>query len=194
VVSRRDDSQSQPQPGVGLGNSSQESLQVSEAELAAARERVETQCLQCHDEDSISDQTIQQAQYGTAEPMIPRRWLRHGLYDHAAHRRIDCGFCHAGAYPDADASSAEDRSFIDHQHVMISGIETCQGCHREAAAPLPEDWQRWVFTSTSGSSPAGQQPAGDARSPFGGMPSWASDRCTTCHRYHPPDLVKDSLP
>ena len=159
----RDDTKTTPQPGEGLGKPAPSPRLVASVDVQAARKMVEVQCLQCHDGPSISDEAIAAGLAGTAQPMIPERWLKHGLYDHAAHRRINCRFCHEAAYPvDGPAKPPSD-----HETVMIAGIDSCQGCHRDAESPTPTE-----ITS--------QQ----VKSLFGGQPTWASDTCTLCHRYH----------
>jgi len=155
-----DDSQTTPQPGSGTGKSPGAATLATDAEVATARSLVETGCLQCHDTDSIGEDSIIAARNGTAMPMIPGRWLKHGIYDHAAHREISCRYCHSQAYPDGDKSPDPPN---DHQIRMIDGIDRCTGCHRDAETTVPDDLdQTW----------------------FGGQPTWASDNCTLCHRYH----------
>lgn len=159
--SPRDDSQSSPQPGKGAGGFGAAASLVAADEVAAARARVESQCLQCHDRDSITDQRIHSAV--SSEPMIPPRWFARGLYDHAAHRQIDCRYCHQQAYPTSGSPAPPE----DHRMVMIAGIDSCTGCHRDAESPTP----------ASVSSP-------DVVALLGGQATWASDACTLCHRYH----------
>lgn len=157
----RDDSQASPTPGTGLGEPAQVASPVADEEVAAARARIKSQCLKCHDEATISDEGIRSAD--SANPLIPSRWLERGLYDHAAHRQIDCQYCHEAAYPGDQSSSPPQ----DHETVMIAGIESCTGCHRDAESPTPAS-----ITDPS------------VASLLGGQPTWASDACTTCHRYH----------
>ena len=117
--------------------------------------------MQCHDQASITDQRIASA--STADPMIPARWFTHGLYDHGIHRQIDCKYCHQAAYPTAGSAQPPR----DQETVMIAGIDTCTGCHRDADTPTPE----------SISNP-------DVAALLGEQTTWASDRCILCHRYH----------
>jgi hypothetical protein len=163
----RDDTQPTPLAGDGSGNPppAAASPLASDGEIAAARKLVETQCLKCHDDTSIADEAIRNGLAATASPMIPARWLVHGLYDHGAHRQIDCRYCHSAAYP-VDGSAKPP---TDDETVMIDGIESCTGCHRDAESAPPA-------TLTS-----------DAAL-LGGQPTWASDQCTLCHRYHTPHV------
>ncbi|HEV2114310.1 MAG TPA: cytochrome c3 family protein [Terriglobales bacterium] len=46
------------------------------------------------------------------------RWMPHAVFDHEAHRAIECASCHAAA------SSSQRTS-----DVLIPGIKTCQSCH-----------------------------------------------------------------
>lgn len=162
----RDDTQATPLPGEGLGDPAPALTLPDPGELAQARQRVEAECLKCHEPEHITDQYLASASAGVAGPLIPPRWFVHGLYDHGVHRNIDCAFCHSAAYPSDDATPGPA---MDHQTVMIDNIESCTGCHRDADSPTP-------------SSLTGQ----DVVKQLGGMPNWASDNCTMCHRYHTP--------
>jgi hypothetical protein len=145
--------------------SQQLTKQWQQANLEKSREMLKQQCLKCHEESLIaSDQSIMAARDPDAPPLIPARWLAHGIYDHAAHRDVDCRYCHAQAY----AAGNPELPGQDQNTVMISGIESCVGCHRPAETPTPNDL-------LVGSEPDPQ---------FGGQSLWASDRCTMCHRYH----------
>jgi hypothetical protein len=129
--------------------------------LAATRQ----QCLKCHIEDDITDEAIRARHLHNQGPLIPPRWLRRGLYDHAAHRRIDCVYCHREAYPEhssGEANEGEARSIV-----MIGGIETCTDCHRGVGAATPS-----ALVSS------------EMAEILGGQSTWASDNCATCHRYH----------
>lgn len=160
----RDDQQATPQPGFGLGNPPPESDPIASAgTVAAAKKLVVGQCLKCHDENAIKDETIKSAISGTLPPMIPPRWFESGLYDHGIHREIDCRYCHEGAY----ATDGAAKPAMDQEQVMIAGIDTCTGCHRDAELPTPSS-----LTSVSHL--------------LGSQTTWASDNCTTCHRYHTP--------
>jgi Cytochrome c7 and related cytochrome c len=159
----RDDTQSTPQPGEGLGSSVAGSDPITAAtSVAAARQIVQAQCLKCHDEAATTDEAILAALSGTADPLIPPRWLQYGLYDHAIHREINCRYCHEGAYGPGAAGPA-----LDQEQVMIAGIDSCTGCHRDAETPTPSSLT-------------------DASAWLGSQTTWASDNCTTCHRYHTP--------
>ncbi|KAA1261737.1 Doubled CXXCH motif protein [Rubripirellula obstinata] len=161
-----DDSQTTPQLGEGFGKKTptNETIAIDVSTLAGLRKATEAQCLKCHDADSITDDAIRGAVDGTAPPMIPPRWLKHGLYDHAAHRQIDCRYCHQDAYPGSESKPSPPK---DHEKMMIAGIESCVGCHRNEDEALSA---AMLKSEQSGV--------------FGGMPTWGSDDCTLCHRYH----------
>lgn len=147
------------------GDSASLAQQWKEANLDKSREMLKQQCLKCHQEGLISsDESIMAARDVDARPLIPSRWLKYGIYDHAAHRNVDCRYCHAQAYD--DGTPAEPGK--DQHMVMIAGIESCVGCHRPAESPTPAE----LLVAT--------EP--DPR--LGGQSLWASDRCTMCHRYH----------
>ncbi len=147
-----------PAPGGGWPIA-REVAGVSAGELTLARDRVIGQCVECHERAEI-----QPGSPTSSAPVIPTRWLGKGRYDHAAHRQIDCRYCHADAYSTSRSTAADD-----HSNVMIAGIESCVGCHRPAGTPPPVS--------------VVNEPL------LGGMPNWASDDCTMCHQYHPQPVV-----
>ncbi len=165
-----DDSQQVPRPGDGLGTPSIDTLAASASTVDAAVALVRTQCTKCHDDETITDEAIAKFGASTAEPLIPPRWFKFGLYDHAAHRKMDCRYCHEAAYP---VDGAKPSEALDQNSVMIAGIDSCTGCHRKINEPTPSSL------------------TGAAEKLIGGQSTWASDSCTTCHRYHTPqsDLV-----
>lgn len=134
------------------------------AAVAAGREAVKQRCIECHDETDITDESIAALRSGQADPLIPQRWLEKGIYDHAAHRKIDCSYCHKQAYPSADHKPGPPN---DSEIVMIGGIETCSGCHRKADSSVPDS-----LTSD------------EVVRLLGGQSNWGSDACIECHRYH----------
>ncbi len=161
----RDDHQATPQPGAGLGRSADNGDPVDSAgSVQAALQVVKKQCSKCHDDEATADTAIQDALSGIAAPMIPPRWFVHGLYDHAVHREISCSYCHAGAYPNGEEPGLATRQETE-KRVMIAGIDSCTGCHRDAETAAPDS-----LTS--------------ATALLGSQTTWASDNCTTCHRYH----------
>ncbi|TWU03750.1 multiheme c-type cytochrome [Neorhodopirellula pilleata] len=160
--------------GVGPQRLPQGDGKVTPGELAAARQRVAEQCLECHDQESITDEAILAMRDPSADPLIPGRWLNHGYYDHAAHRQLACQLCHAEADPSGMPTENLKLDFDDSNRVMISGIEICQACHRPAGTKAPAELAQWD------------------PSLLGGMPTWASDQCTLCHRYHTDPLAEGS--
>ncbi|MGE5306960.1 MAG: FHA domain-containing protein [Alphaproteobacteria bacterium] len=104
---------------------------------AAEKRLFGTVCAECH--------KMEQRQSGpaVATPNMIERWFPHARFSHRAHRVLECTGCHTRA---ARSRKSED--------VLIPGIETCQGCHRQEPAP-------WL---------------GQAKS--------APLQCATCHTYH----------
>lgn len=140
---------------------------ILEAAVSAGRAEVHKRCLQCHQEQDITDESIADLRSQGSPPLIPERWLVRGIYDHAAHRKVDCKFCHAEAYPAAGPSSDPGAATNDPGMIMIGGIETCTGCHRDAEVTVP----------------AGMASAA-TKELLGGQSTWASAACIECHRYH----------
>lgn len=159
------------------GGENKKMLEASvQANLAAVAQR----CLQCHVPEDITDEAIEKLRASDSPTLIPTRWFKRGIYDHAAHRKIDCAFCHADAYPNTSPdetvslatseieSTAEPlKKPDDSDVVMIGGIETCIGCHRDASSSVPDS----LTNATT-------------KELLGGQGNWASDACIECHRYH----------
>lgn len=169
--------------GIGVTSSSPAESQAlvqqwKGANLEVAREMLKNQCLKCHEASLITDEAaILAALDVDSPPLIPSRFLTKGIYDHAAHAKIECRFCHEQAY----AAGTPDALGQDQNVVMISNIESCNGCHRPADEATPSG----LLVGT------GPDPQ------FGGQSLWASDRCTMCHRYHTsgaPSLAATTVP
>ncbi|MCM2374624.1 cytochrome c3 family protein [Aporhodopirellula aestuarii] len=180
---RRDNSKKTLPPGIGEPSSHQSEWRVTDEEIAAAEELVRKQCLTCHFSESLADDAILASTSSNTTAMIPTRWLRRGLYDHAAHRLIDCRFCHADAYPKSRTLPQSELVTDDHEKVLIAGIESCQGCHRPADTPTPEELITRTLELAGTTTVLSEQSAADL---IGMMPTWASDECILCHRYHSP--------
>ncbi len=73
-------------------------------------------CRQCHVLSSAGG-----AMPEIAQPNITPRWLRHGEFDHRAHRMMSCTACHSRTSESHDTSD-----------ILLPGIETCRQCHRAA--------------------------------------------------------------
>jgi hypothetical protein len=54
---------------------------------------------------------------------IPKLWLKHARFNHAAHAAIDCKQCHERAYP--DQARASTRS----EDILVPGMDRCVICH-----------------------------------------------------------------
>ena len=145
-----------------------------QGELDRAILNVRTECQKCHEDKHLEDDYIAKAASGQAAPLIPPRWLERGIYDHAAHRQLDCKLCHASAYRSDDSVAGPP---LDHQTVMIDNVESCTGCHRDAELATPE----------SLTDP-------DVVGMLRGMTTWASDDCIMCHRYHTPVAAEIAQP
>lgn len=136
---------------------------LGESQLDAAVRAVFQRCQQCHLEPDLQPEVIASALAGTLAPLIPQRWLRQGSFSHAAHRAIErCAYCHPMPSKPGPAQ--------DQEQVMILGPESCVDCHRP-----PER-----------TTPAALDTADERLAQFGSIhqPTWASDQCTQCHRYH----------
>jgi predicted CXXCH cytochrome family protein len=65
--------------------------------------------------------------WDVVKPRIPDRWMPHGVFDHGAHRDVECADCHK-----AEASNSN-------KDVLLPGIATCRDCHggERATAAIP---------------------------------------------------------
>ncbi|EMI44351.1 cytochrome c3 family protein [Rhodopirellula sp. SWK7] len=187
---RRDNSKKKLPPGIGEPHSNSTQWRVTDEEIAATEELVREQCLTCHVSESITEAAISASNSSTTTSMIPTRWLRRGLYDHAAHRLIDCRFCHSEAYPPSFNLQQADLADDDHEKVLIAGIESCQGCHRPAHTPAPSEWSTSPTQSKDATIVAGEPSPAEL---IGKMPTWASDECILCHRYHSPTPKSNAI-
>jgi hypothetical protein len=64
---------------------------------------------------------------------VPGIWFRSAVFDHTAHRALDCKACHDGAYPTSGQPSRSS------QDVLIPSQEICLKCHspsRPASASM----------------------------------------------------------
>jgi len=170
---RRDNTKTKQPPGFAAPADPASDWHVTRSEIENVQKHVKEQCLECHDASSITDEAIIAAKLDETPRLIPARWLRRGLYDHAAHRLIDCRYCHADAYLPSDPLTQAELNPDDHAEVMIAGIESCQNCHRPSEMSAPDSLQNPLL---------------------GNMPRWASDQCITCHRYHAPMQNEPTLP
>ena len=139
--------------------------------VAITMDSLMQRCQQCHLPEDTTPQAIELAMAGQMQPLIPSRWLASGYFDHAAHSRIEnCQFCHqipeAGDTRKPLASSAP----TDQEHVFIRGPESCVICHRPSEVALSPS----LADAKSVQALFGQSH----------QPTWASDDCTLCHRYH----------
>ncbi len=154
---------------------------VAERAESAARTllgRGKTKCTECHyysdpsgREHKEPDGPVVPRDWRVQPTQVPLPWLKHGRFDHASHRAVDCRSCHARAFADhPDASGRgtvkegdvwlrSDRSptWKSHDEVLVPGIENCKECH----------------------APRGR---------VGGVPTGgARYDCTECHTYHDGD-------
>ena len=114
-------------------------------------------CRYCHTVDSSDD-----GDWSVRSPRIPERWMPHSRFDHAAHRMLDCGACHAGVAKHDDTAD-----------VMLPAIAECRACHVSPDASAPILGQSPLnFSNAFGSRPI---PAHAVKS-----------SCVMCHIYHRP--------
>jgi predicted CXXCH cytochrome family protein len=126
-----------------------EKLAMNTAQLTAWKAKIDgVLCAKCHLTElrpaaGSSDEQFEQA-VGFAPPKIPARWLKHGQFDHRAHRGwADCRMCHKDVDPSKELATtlhADPEHEYEHllkpppddQKVLIPKIEMCVQCHAPA--------------------------------------------------------------
>lgn len=148
-------------------NASEPTKAARTGSLSVTMNSLMQRCQQCHLPEDITAKSIERALAGQMAPLIPNRWLVNGYFDHATHSRIEnCQFCHE--IPTAQAGTSSPPT--DQEHVFIKGPESCVICHR----------------SSQTEQPSVLKDAQKVHAMLGNIhqPTWASDNCTLCHRYH----------
>jgi len=99
----------------------QQELQVSERLLFQGA----AGCAYCHIRTGTPEPATRAAGLPSFDPTaIPRRWIKHGEFNHRNHRMLNCADCH----PAGDSQKSSD--------VLIPRIADCQKCHNpKVAAP-----------------------------------------------------------
>jgi hypothetical protein len=107
-----------PMPGKPILPEDDQARRLVEAKVGQAERHLRTICTKCHQLASDEPQLS-----AVLPAQIPQVWLKHAMFDHAAHRAVSCRECHAAAYPDAPESSETS------EDVLIPGLENCRQCH-----------------------------------------------------------------
>jgi hypothetical protein len=88
-----------------------------------------TTCGECHQYNVKNDTPMLEQikldavpEFKIEAPQIPNVWLKHGRFNHASHRAVDCRGCHAGA--DTSTVSGD---------VLIPTMDNCLQCHAPAS-------------------------------------------------------------
>jgi hypothetical protein len=115
-------------------------------------------CGECHHyepQDMVDEKNPGAAPAGRiAATQVPQVWFSHALFNHAAHRGVDCRSCHENAYADTEQKKPNLTASQASEDILIPGLGNCLECH----APQ---------TGRGGLIRGG-----------------ARYDCTECHRYH----------
>jgi hypothetical protein len=118
-----------PMPGKGMTEQERKAREaiaghVGELEGFLYRDRVgraeravfqgKQTCGECHGPDLPQGRPA-----GRIDPDVPVVWFQHAVFNHAAHRAVDCEACHAAARESTKSPDVR----------LIPGMETCQRCH-----------------------------------------------------------------
>lgn len=85
----------------------------------------EATCRKCHPEPPAAGQFAPEK---IESPGVPAVWHKHAVFDHAAHKAMDCLLCHGQAVPAGKGEPVVEKS----PTVMLPGIDTCRQCHAPA--------------------------------------------------------------
>jgi hypothetical protein len=143
-----------PLPGKLPGEQTEKALKFIQDKVDKAERFLtscKTTCAECHYDDKDKDRVPLER---IAPTRVPDVWFKDAVFNHAAHRAVDCRACHARAYPDSKDEKGTPNASWKQADVLLPGIETCLKCH---APP----------------STSGKEVRGGARFD-----------CTECHRYH----------
>jgi Cytochrome c7 and related cytochrome c len=149
-----------PLPGKKLlGDESEELEKLVNKKVLAAEQyffQGESVCTRCHEYRpanggfavvNFSDLEIQPTN-------VPRVWFKHALFNHAAHRAVNCRSCHPGAFAIDVEGKPNPNASATHKDVLVPGVQNCLECHG------PQTWND------------------------GKLRGGARFNCTECHRYH----------
>ncbi len=109
--------------------------------FAEAATKIRTSCLFCHfasHDDTgqglpiIARQPL--AQSGVSNQVFETHWFKHALFDHLAHRDVDCVHCHQNSGGKGDLLSNNKDLSLDRP--MIKDYDSCLECHRTAGDRL----------------------------------------------------------
>lgn len=114
----------QPIPGKTPGQNLAQTTEPSSAvRVVAALEalRGEHRCGKCHEYEGDA----------VAPTRVPSIWLKHGRFDHSAHRAIQCYDCHDRERLE---SSSEGKPPLDDRRPILPDIDNCRRCHAPITA------------------------------------------------------------
>jgi hypothetical protein len=141
-----------PLPGKLPEGTTAKALNVIQGNVQKAERHVwsEATCEQCH----VVERGDQGKVISILPTNVPDVWFKSAVFDHSAHRAVDCKSCHGRAYLDSKDEQGNPNTSTTNTDVLLPGVSTCLRCH----APR---------------STVGNVAHGGARSD-----------CTECHRYH----------
>jgi hypothetical protein len=107
---------SRPMPGRTVGEEPQRAQVFIDKQIQDAETYLfgTAGCKRCHGDPDKPLESIELTG-------VPDVWLAHAIFDHAAHRALDCEACHVGV-----KQSTSERD------VLLPGIEICRECHAPA--------------------------------------------------------------
>ena len=118
-----------PLPGKLPEKETKEALKFVQDKVDAANRYVwsKSTCLECHERDEKADADR------IAPTNVPDLWYPHAIFDHTAHRAVDCQQCHAPVA--AEGQSGDEASFTQ-MGMTLPPVATCQQCHAPRAAQV----------------------------------------------------------
>ena len=105
-------------------------------------------CTECHHYDTPDDlprrgpdEKIDPAGFRVETTAVPGVWLKHAVFDHSAHRALNCRECHPGAensgrpVPSRGSENGPPLlangkpTWTSNEDVLLPGIQVCRDCH-----------------------------------------------------------------
>lgn len=134
-------------PGRTLGkNLAQKIAADALARRGTALNAIHVKCQQCHEvEPTLAGNPAAQFLPEVRPSNVPKMWLKHGRFAHAAHEHLHCRDCHKDAYayenrtqpqmilPGNEQLPAGYTAAADCDQVMIANLENCVTCHTPAS-------------------------------------------------------------
>ena len=113
-----------PLPGKLPEEETKQALKVVKDKVDTAERYVwsKSTCVECHEREQDDKTNTDRI----APTNVPDLWYPHAVFDHSAHRAVDCLQCHA---PIAGEGQSGSEASLTQIGMSLPQVETCQKCH-----------------------------------------------------------------